>query len=80
MKSQNISEENEVCRKIVKEIEMFGISDRQRYFVIYLLAQNLENIEICRELCIALKEINPQAFISQYNEQSDNNPKILLDS
>jgi len=74
LKSEKMSQENELCRKIVKEISQFGVSQRQYMFIIYLLALELENVENMRALTSFLKEIvgNELFLISSEN----NNGKI----
>jgi hypothetical protein len=37
LQSEKIAEENEVCRKIVREIAQFGVTQRQQMYLIYLL-------------------------------------------
>ena len=48
--SEKLASENEVARQIVREINRFGISDRQRWMVIHLLAMELENVEEMKSL------------------------------
>lgn len=43
--SEKISEENEFCRKLVREIANIGITERQRLFLIHALSMELENVE-----------------------------------
>lgn len=50
LQSEKMAEENRIAREIVKEIGNFGINERQRWMVIYLLAMELENIEDLKEL------------------------------
>lgn len=50
LQSEKMAEENRTAREIVKEIGNFGINERQRWMVIYLLAMELENIEDLKEL------------------------------
>ena len=83
MKKQKLAEENEDCYKIMSEIENYGISDRQRYYLIYLLAKNIEDIAIMQELMCAVREINPEAFITNNDETIDNEvtkQSIILDN
>ena len=72
LRSEKTAEENEVCRKIVKEISQFGISERQRMFLIYLLALEVEDADVMRELTACVKELtDSNIFLS--GEQT---PKI----
>lgn len=45
MSSEKRAAENLVCRQIIKEINNFGVTQRQTLMVIYLLAMELENVE-----------------------------------
>jgi len=58
LQSEKIVEENEQCRLILSEINNFGISDRQRQYLIYLLALELENHDCLRIMIEATKECN----------------------
>ena len=62
--SEKLSEENEICRKIVSEIMGFGINQRQLKYVIYLLSLNIEEVDSMRELVGLTKEIFPEVFVS----------------
>lgn len=55
--SETRAEENKVCRQIVKEINNFGITQRQSLMVMYLLAMELENIEHSRALALLIREL-----------------------
>lgn len=74
------AEENNVCRQIVKEINNFGISQRQSLVLIYLLALELEDVEKMRSITRMVREmsgdelflIGPlQADEALVSEQSD---------
>jgi hypothetical protein len=43
--SEKVAEEHKIARDIVYEISNFGISERQRWFIMYLLSLELENID-----------------------------------
>lgn len=62
--AEKLAEENEVARKIVKEINQFGISERQRYLVMYYLSLELEDIEKLRSISLFLKENCPDLTIT----------------
>lgn len=61
--SEKIVEENVVCRKIVSEINNFGVSQRQLMMIIYLVSLQLENNEHMKELSSFVKELSPEAFL-----------------
>ena len=56
LESEKRAEENRIARTIVQEIGHFGISERQRWLVMYLLAMELENIEDLRAITGFIKE------------------------
>jgi hypothetical protein len=49
-------EKRQVCRDILVEIRNFGISQRQRLYLIYLLALELENQEAMKAITFACGE------------------------
>jgi hypothetical protein len=55
MQSEKTAEENRVAREIVKEIGNFGINERQRWMIIYMLAMELENIDDLKALTSFVK-------------------------
>ncbi len=55
--AERIADENELCRSIVKQIGDFGISQRQRLFLINLLALELENVDHMRSLTTLVREL-----------------------
>ena len=55
--SEKRAEENEGCRQIVKEINNFGITQRQTLLLIHLLASELENIEHMRAITRLVREL-----------------------
>lgn len=54
--SEKVAKELEAARQIVSEIWNFGVSDRQRLMIINLLALELENNEIMKELTCTIKK------------------------
>lgn len=68
IKADKLAEESAVARKIVNEISNYGVTDRQRWLIIYYLALELEDIEKVQEVCSFLKEINPEISISKIYE------------
>lgn len=66
LKSEKVAEENLVCRQIAREISLFGITERQRLMLIYLLAMEIEDPEKMREIAGAVKEIaGKEIFLSE---------------
>lgn len=63
-RADKLAEENMVARKIVHEIAQFGISERQRYLIMYYLSLELENIEKAQEISNFLKEAVPDLTIT----------------
>jgi hypothetical protein len=57
MQSEKIAEDNEIARKIVREINLFGINERQRWLIIHALALELESIEDMKSLVASIKQI-----------------------
>lgn len=55
--SEKRAEENKICRQIVKEINNFGITQRQSLMVMYLLAMELENVEHMRTITRVVREL-----------------------
>lgn len=65
LSSEKAADENALCREIAKEISVYGITDRQRIMLIYLLALEIENAGNMQELTGIIKEIfGDQLFIS----------------
>jgi hypothetical protein len=55
--SDKLVEELDTVRKIAREISLFEISDRQRMFLIYLLALELENITAVQDITTIVREL-----------------------
>ena len=66
--ADKLTEENNVARKIVAEISNYGVTDRQRWLIMYYLALELEDFEKMRETCCFLKEINPEINMTKIYE------------
>ena len=63
--SERRADENTVCRQIVKEINNFGVTQRQTLLVIYLLASELENVEQMRAITAMVRELGgDELFLS----------------
>lgn len=56
LNSELIAEQNLQCRQIVSEITNFGVSQRQIWYVMYLLALELENVEEMQTATDFIKE------------------------
>lgn len=66
MQSEKIATENKIARQIVSEINNFGISDRQRWLVLYQLSLELENVEEMKSMTSHIKDLKgDQIFISK---------------
>lgn len=55
--AEKLAEEKHVCRQIVRELSNFEISQRQRLFLIYLLAMELEDVEKMKALTSLAREL-----------------------
>lgn len=63
--------ENQTCREIALEVSRFGINDRQRLFLIYLLSLELENSEHVHAFGDLYRELSTekQIFLSSSDGQ-----------
>lgn len=69
LESEKIAEENLTCRKIVKEISEFGITQRQLLMLIYLLSLEIEDHEKMCEFVTMIKELcKDDLFLSTKGE------------
>jgi len=69
LKSEKFAQENEDCRKIVKEILNIGLTQRQHMFLIYLLTLELEDINYVKNITDVIKEIaGNEIFISRSDD------------
>jgi hypothetical protein len=67
--SEKLANESQIARQIVKEINNFGINERQRWLIIHSLALELENQEDMRELIGFIKESKGDSlFLSTIKE------------
>ena len=62
--AEKLAEENLTARKIVGEISQFGISERQKYLIMYYLSLELEDIEKTQLISSFLKEVTPELTIA----------------
>lgn len=59
--SEKVAKEKLVCRQILHEINNFGINERQRLFLIYLLSLEIENTLACSDLTTVAKTLCSEA-------------------
>jgi hypothetical protein len=57
LKSEKVAEENQICRQMVRNISFFGVTERQRLLLIYLLAMEIEDPERMRAITSLVKEL-----------------------
>lgn len=62
-------EEQMTARKIVSEINNFGISERQRWLIMYFLALEIEDVDKMQEVTAMLKELNSDMNITTIYEK-----------
>jgi len=63
--SEKLAEESSIARKIVKEISDFGVSERQRYLIMYYLSLELEDIQKVQLISSFLKDNCSNLTISE---------------
>ena len=56
LESEKLASDNKQAREIVKEINNFGISDRQRWLIMYMLSLEIENVDDMRAMSSFIKE------------------------
>jgi len=66
--ADKLAEENVIARKIINEILQFGISERQKYLIMYYLGLELEDIEKSQAVSNMLKELVPNLTITSIYE------------
>jgi hypothetical protein len=72
LESERLASDNKIAHEIVKEINQFGISDRQRWLIIYYLGLELENVEEMKEITGFVKEVKGNdLFISRIYGATD---------
>ncbi len=70
--SERVVEENTTARKIIREITNFGITERQRMMIIYLLAMELEDIEHMKAITSVVRSLGTgEIFIMDRTETED---------
>lgn len=63
LQSEAMAEENRVCRQIVRNVSEFGVTERQRLMIIYLLALELEDTERMQVITQTVKDVGGDAFL-----------------
>lgn len=72
-----VAEDNTVCRQIVSEIVHFEVTQRQIWYIIYLLGLNLEDVEEMRAVTGFVKECKgDELFLSSNIEGGSNGTTI----
>ena len=56
IQAEKLASDIQICREIVKEIGDFGINDKQRITIINLLAMELENNNLSREIVKLIRD------------------------
>ena len=69
--AEKLAEEKTIVRQIVTEINRFGISDKQRWLLLYSISLELENFEDSREIAEILKVKRPELFLTPKSEPED---------
>lgn len=71
LKSEKLAEENQICRQMARNISLFGINERQRLLLIYLLAMEVENPEQMQAITTFVKELaGKDMFLSGQVEEA----------
>jgi len=74
LNSEKLAEENLICRQLVREISLLGITERQKTFIIYLLAQELENHEHAQAITSVVNDVTgKRIFLSGQVEEGELN-------
>lgn len=68
LRSEKLAEENTQCRNIVKEITDFGISERQKYLIMFYLSLELEDIEKMKSFSNFIKDQYPEINMTSIYE------------
>ncbi len=78
VKLEKIAKERAESRQIVKQIIEFGVTENQKFDIIYEIALNLNNNEAMKEIANLLKKY--RETINKDEETSDNKdkPKLII--
>jgi len=74
LQSEKMSEENRICREIVREINNFGINERQRWLIMYLLSMELEKVEDLKKMTNFIKENKGDNIFLMSSEELNDGP------
>ena len=74
LQSEKLTKENETAREIVKEINNFGINERQRWLIMYLLSMELENVEDLKRMTNFIKETKGDNIFLMSSEELQDGP------
>lgn len=61
MAHEKLAKENEDVRKLLSEFNQFGLNDRMRWVMIYLLGLELTNVEEMQTVAAFVKDMRPDA-------------------
>ncbi len=68
--AEKIAIDNEIARNIALEISKFGVNDRQRWMLIYLISLEFENNEDMQAVAGFVRDVKEDLFLSdRTNEQ-----------
>lgn len=56
LESEKLAADSKVAHEVVREINQFGISDRQRWLIMYYLALELDNVDEMKNITGYIKE------------------------
>lgn len=71
-------EKRQTCREIVKEINKFGVTERQKLYLIQLLALELSDINLIKKITLAIGEHRENISLSL--EDLNKTVSIIIDS
>jgi len=73
LESEKLAKDSQIAREMIKEINQFGINDRQRWLLIYYLSLELENVEEMQAIASYIKEVKgSDIFLSKiYTKEED---------
>lgn len=74
LQSEKLTKENETAREIVREINNFGINERQRWLIIYLLSMELEIVEDLKKMTNFIKETKGDNIFLMSSEELQDGP------
>ena len=78
--SERKAEEFLECRNIVKELINYGLSQRQFYMLIYLLSQEIEDVEVSQVLVSCIRDMSEKFLIIDDDDSSTPEKLIVSDN